>query len=139
MTALPIAAWSPPAWLTLPLALLLGSPEVVAGPPVSSAQADFQRLHPCPANNARSGDCPGYVIDYVVPRCLGGPDDPYNMRWQTVAEVKARDAVAVRRCPATRSDGQLQVRLICEPRASSRNACKNESSVLTTRGSDALG
>jgi hypothetical protein len=107
MNALPLAAASPAAWLALLLALLLGSAEVVAGRPVSSAQTEFQRLNPCPANNARSGDCPGYVIDYVVPRCLGGPDDPYNMRWQTLAEVKARDAVAARRCPTPGSTGQV--------------------------------
>jgi hypothetical protein len=113
MTALQLAASNPAAWLAPALALwVIGSPEVIAGPPVTSAQAEFQRLHPCPANNARSGECPGYVIDYVVPRCLGGPDDPYNMRWQTLAEAKAKDAVAVRRCPTLRIDGQVQTRVI---------------------------
>ena len=88
--------------------LVLGAPLVLAGPPPPSPQAEFQRLHPCPANDARSGDCPGYVIDYVVPRCLGGPDDPYNMRWLTVAEVKARIATDVSRCP--RNSGQVDTR-----------------------------
>jgi hypothetical protein len=87
--------------------LLLGSPLAFAGPP-PSAQADFQRLHPCPANDARSGDCPGYVIDHVVPRCIGGPDDAYNMRWQTLAEAKARIAAEARRCP--RNVGQVDTR-----------------------------
>ena len=88
--------------------LALGAPLALAGPTPPSPQAEFQRLNPCPANDARSGDCPGYVIDYVVPRCLGGPDEPYNMRWQTVAEVKARIATDVSRCP--RNSGQVDTR-----------------------------
>jgi hypothetical protein len=113
MAVISLARSHAPAWLAAFLSIpLLGSPEAFAGPPVTAAQAEFQRLHPCPANDARQGDCPGYVIDYVVPLCVGGPDVAYNMRWQTVAEVKARDAVAVRRCPASRKDGQVETRLM---------------------------
>ncbi len=113
MTTMSLASGCAHRWfvprLSLGLSLLLlGAPPVLAGPPPTSSQAEFQRQHPCPANDARSGDCPGYVIDYVVPRCLGGPDDPYNMRWQTVAEVKARIATDVSRCP--RSNGQVDTR-----------------------------
>jgi hypothetical protein len=99
--------------LLLPLSLLLlGVPRASAGPPTNSAaQADFQRLHPCPANDARLGECPGYVIDYVVPRCMGGPDEPYNMRWQTLDEAKARIAADARRCPTPRTVEQVDTRL----------------------------
>jgi hypothetical protein len=38
-----------------------------------------------------SGACPGYVIDHVKPLECGGADDPSNMRWQTIAEGKAKD------------------------------------------------
>jgi hypothetical protein len=113
MAALALARQDvPPSFAAFLSLLLLASPEAVAEPPVASAQAEFQRLHPCPANDARQGDCPGYVIDYVVPLCMGGPDVAYNMRWQTVAEAKARDAVAVRRCPASRNGGQIETRLV---------------------------
>jgi len=113
MKQMPLARRSVPPWLVLwTLALLLlASPAASAGPPVTPAQADFQRLHPCPANDARLGECPGYVIDYVVPRCMGGPDDPYNMRWQTLAEAKARIAAAARRCPAPRTSDPDDTRL----------------------------
>jgi hypothetical protein len=113
MAAIDLARRHRPAWPSaLLFMLVLAAPEAFAGPAVTAAQAEFQRLHPCPANDARQGDCPGYLIDYVVPLCLGGPDVAYNMRWQTVTEAKARDAVAVRRCPASRKDGELETRLV---------------------------
>ena len=34
---------------------------------------------------------PGYVVDHIVPLECGGPDEPGNMQWQTVAEAKAKD------------------------------------------------
>jgi hypothetical protein len=53
----------------------------------------FQKSHPCPATGMKSGACPGYVVDYVVPLTSGGADKPSNMRWQTVAEVLAQDGL----------------------------------------------
>lgn len=57
----------------------------------TAAKAAFQREHPCPANGARRGRCPGYVIDHVKPLACGGADAPANMQWQTVTEGKAKD------------------------------------------------
>ena len=54
----------------------------------TSASAEFKRKHPCPATGYRYGPCGGYVIDHVVPLARGGPDEPSNMRWQTVAEAR---------------------------------------------------
>ena len=56
-----------------------------------AARAEFQRQHPCPANGARRGPCPGYVVDHVTPLACGGIDAPANMQWQTVADGKAKD------------------------------------------------
>ena len=53
----------------------------------------FQREHPCPSTGRKSGACPGYVVDHVVPLKRGGPDRPSNMQWQTKAEAKAKDRV----------------------------------------------
>lgn len=55
------------------------------------AKAEFKRLHPCPANGHRSGACPGYVIDHVIPLACGGADAPSNMQWQDVAAAKEKD------------------------------------------------
>ena len=58
----------------------------------SKAQrAAFMRTHPCPANGATRGACPGYVVDHIIPLHCGGPDEPSNMQWQTVADGKAKD------------------------------------------------
>ena len=35
---------------------------------------------------------PGYIVDHIIPLECGGADTPANMQWQTVAEVKAKDA-----------------------------------------------
>jgi hypothetical protein len=59
----------------------------------TAAKNAFKRLHPCPANGRRSGSCPGYVIDHVKPLMCGGPDNPSNMQWQTVADGKAKDKI----------------------------------------------
>jgi hypothetical protein len=51
----------------------------------------FKRLNPCPANGRRTGICPGYWIDHVIPLACGGLDDPANMQWQTIRDAKAKD------------------------------------------------
>ena len=59
----------------------------------TAAKDDFKREHPCPANGHRSGSCPGYVIDHVMPLKGGGADAPSNMQWQTKEAAKAKDRV----------------------------------------------
>jgi len=58
-----------------------------------SARRDFQRQQPCPSTGRRSGACPGYVADHVVPLKRGGSDQPANMQWQTVEDAKQKDRV----------------------------------------------
>jgi hypothetical protein len=52
---------------------------------------EFQRRHPCPSTGRTTGPCPGYIKDHIVPLACGGPDDPANLQWQTVAAAKAKD------------------------------------------------
>ena len=58
-----------------------------------AARRNFQRQHPCPATGKTTGACPGYVADHVMPLKRGGADSPENMRWQTVAEARAKDRI----------------------------------------------
>jgi hypothetical protein len=52
-----------------------------------SVKREFQLTHPCPATGLRSGACPGYIKEHVVPLARGGPDAPSNLQWQTVRDA----------------------------------------------------
>jgi len=67
-------------------------------PRSTAAKNEFKQANPCPANGARRGSCPGYVIDHVRPVCAGGADAPANMQWQTVTDAKAKDRLERREC-----------------------------------------
>lgn len=67
-----------------------------------AARAAFEKAHPCPANGHKSGACPGYVVDHIVPLACGGADAPSNMQWQTVADGKAKDKWERKDCAATK-------------------------------------
>jgi hypothetical protein len=38
------------------------------------------------ATGKKTGACPGYVVDHIVPLKRGGSDTPANMQWQTKEE-----------------------------------------------------
>jgi hypothetical protein len=76
----------------LAIALAVGfAPLLEAAERSRAARAEFQRLHPCPANGERRGPCPGWRVDHVVPLQCGGPDTATNMQWQTAADAQAKD------------------------------------------------
>ena len=56
-----------------------------------TARRDFMSHTLCPATNSYSLQCPGYVVDHVIPLSCGGADQPYNMQYQTVADAKEKD------------------------------------------------
>lgn len=68
-------------------------PKQTAAQRSTAARREFQRSQPCPSTKKKTGACPGYVIDHVVPLKRGGADAPENMQWQTVAEAKAKDKI----------------------------------------------
>ena len=74
----------------------------------SSAQvARFKTLYPCPANGARTGSCPGYVVDHKWPLfCARAEqervlfDVPTNMQWLTTLDAKIKDKTEGASCRA---------------------------------------
>jgi hypothetical protein len=64
-----------------------------------SVRRQFQRLHPCPSTQKRSGSCPGYVVDHVIPLACGGADSVLNLQWQTVKAAKLKDKWERKGCP----------------------------------------
>src|SRR5438132_1268478 len=55
------------------------------------AKRDFEHHHPCPSTGKKSGACPGYVVDHIVPLKRGGADARASMQWQTKDAAKEKD------------------------------------------------
>jgi len=61
------------------------------GPPTRNADGtiarsrqvlrDFQAIHPCPANGRKTGACPGWFKDHVIPLKCRGVDAIENLQW----------------------------------------------------------
>lgn len=69
-----------------------------AAPRSSTAVRQFKAQQPCPATGARRGPCPGYIVDHLVPLCIGGTDHPSNLQWQTVADARVKDRAELAQC-----------------------------------------
>jgi hypothetical protein len=59
----------------------------------STVRRQFQREHPCPANGATKGPCPGYIADHIKALKHGGTDTVKNLQWETVEEAKRKDRI----------------------------------------------
>lgn len=71
-------------------ALLVFVPPSDARPPrTQAAVTDFRLANPCPVTGRPTGNCPGYVVDYVVPPCADGENSADNLRWQTLAQARS--------------------------------------------------
>lgn len=58
----------------------------------------FRTDHACPATGQTRGACPGWVVDHIIPLCLGGVDEPRNMQWQSAAAGLAKDKLEWEAC-----------------------------------------
>lgn len=86
----------------LAILLTVASGLVVAADRSRAVRAEFQRQHPCPANGATKGPCPGYQVDHREALICGGRDELGNLQWLTIAEHKAKTRVEVKLCRARR-------------------------------------
>lgn len=66
----------------------------------------FRRAHPCPSTGRRTGACPGWQVDHVIPLAACGCDAVSNLQWLPVEIKTAAGALAkdrwervVYRCP----------------------------------------
>lgn len=90
-------------YLVIPLALLTScTPDAYATDRNPAVRAAFMRQHPCPSTGKRIGACPGYVVDHVIPLCIGGPDSVRNMQWQTREDALEKDKLEWKQCRAKR-------------------------------------
>ncbi len=70
-------------------ALLTGDSSAAARS--KSVIRQFKAAHPCPSTALPHGPCPGWIIDHIVPLCLGGADALNNLQWQTIADARTKD------------------------------------------------
>ncbi len=80
------------------LCLLLACSVEAATKRSIKARRAFQKANPCPATGKKTGACPGYVVDHVIPLACGGADAPANMQWQSYSSAKKKDKWERRDC-----------------------------------------
>lgn len=84
-----------------------GPPERYADGSIKRSTAvlrEFQRIHPCPATGLRTGRCPGWQLDHVLPLICGGSDTIENLQWLPV-EIKT--------CAGTKCKDRWERRVYC--------------------------
>jgi hypothetical protein len=68
----------------------------------------FQIIHPCPATGSRTGPCPGWAIDHVIPLACGGCDSIENLQWLKNS---------IKSCPGTECKDRWERAINCLPPA----------------------
>lgn len=73
------------------LSLAIACPAAARIPRSGAAVSQFKKQTPCPATQHIEKRCPGYIVDHIIPLCMGGPDVPKNMQWQTKPASLVKD------------------------------------------------
>lgn len=71
-------------------ALVTVAPAAAAQYRSRAVLAQFQLEHPCPATGLKTGACPGWQKDHLIPLECGGADAVWNLHWLTVADHAAK-------------------------------------------------
>lgn len=43
--------------------------------------SEFRKMWSCPSTGLKTGACPGWYIDHVIPLACGGIDAVFNLQW----------------------------------------------------------
>lgn len=77
----------------------VAGPVGVATPRDPATVYAFRKANACPSTGKLGmGACPGWVVDHVLPLCLGGPDVVQNMQWQEVRQSYIKDVFERQMC-----------------------------------------
>ena len=75
---------------------------------------EFRSTHLCPSTGDKTGPCPGYVVDHIVPLCWGGLDVPSNMAWQELQESYKKDVFERAACKLkTQKESPITCKSLC--------------------------
>jgi hypothetical protein len=66
----------------------------------------FQIIHPCPSTGSRTGACPGWAIDHVLPLACGGCDSIENLQWLKNS---------IKSCPGAECKDRWERKINCQP------------------------
>ena len=60
------------------------------------AKAEFRKIHPCPSTGLKTGACPGWQVDHIIPLASCGCDIVENLQWlkndiKTCAGIMCKD------------------------------------------------
>ncbi|MFA6213428.1 MAG: hypothetical protein WC714_28585 [Candidatus Obscuribacterales bacterium] len=63
---------------------------------IASAKREFKSKTVCPATGEYSQKCPGYWIDFIIPKKCGGSLELKNMQYLSVEEHKKKTRYEIR-------------------------------------------
>lgn len=84
--------------LALSLLIALGTPAEARQHRSQTVLREWRLTHPCPANGAVRGSCPGFEADHLFALCMGGLDRPDSLRWLPVADHRAKTKLDIKGC-----------------------------------------
>jgi len=67
----------------------------------SSVIAAYRKVHPCPSTGLRTGACPNWALNHVVPLACGGYDAVSNLVWMRLDAKKIVDGYERKMSAAT--------------------------------------
>jgi hypothetical protein len=95
-------------------AMFVAQPVEAAASRSAAVIKEFKEQSVCPSTGFKavkgkssSYRCPGYVVDHMIPRCAGGPDELYNLVYQKYDKENSlkKDTAEKRLCSMMKKAG----------------------------------